>query len=118
MVPTAQTGLQSKIIWGSRLFALLVIPFTASLPAALFMYWIPSNIWNIIQLFLINSRYIRKKFNIPDVTPPDLNIAAIANKKPSLWKKIIRKFKGEQKQETKLLSYQELMELKKKNKKK
>ena len=80
------------------------------------MYWIPSNIWNLIQQSIINTPYIRKKFDIPEITPPDLNIANIARKQ-TLWQKIKRKFKGEKPSQQKLLSYQELMELRKKKNK-
>ncbi|KAJ9053726.1 hypothetical protein DSO57_1021517 [Entomophthora muscae] len=57
-----------------RGLAVITVPATAYLPAAVFLYWIPSNIFSLFQLFLTTNSKARKMLNLPDMIkhPPSI----------------------------------------------
>ncbi|KAJ3103749.1 Mitochondrial inner membrane protein oxa1l [Phlyctochytrium bullatum] len=67
----AQHGAQSmKTVF--RAMILLFIPVTASLPSAIFMYWVPSNFFTLIQFMAMKNPTVKKALNIPHVEQPKL----------------------------------------------
>nr|CAG4714813.1 unnamed protein product [Naegleria fowleri] len=79
--------LQSVIAVGMGIFSFALVPFTGRLPAALFMYWIPSNLFQIIFYLLMSRKPIKRYFKIPDV-----DTAKGANKGMDKIEKMIDKF--------------------------
>lgn len=69
--PTASTTqpMMQNIFRG---LALITIPATAHFPAAVFLYWIPSNLFSIFQLFLTSNSKTRAFLKLPKmiVHPP------------------------------------------------
>ncbi|KAJ3093213.1 Mitochondrial inner membrane protein oxa1l [Quaeritorhiza haematococci] len=57
-----------------RFVALTMVPFTASFPSAIFMYWVSTNIFTILQVSFLKSAGVRAWFRIPalnkTVKPP------------------------------------------------
>lgn len=45
-----------------------MIPITSSFPAALFFYWITSNIITLLQTVIFRSNAVRRRLNIPIVS--------------------------------------------------
>ncbi|XP_031123752.1 mitochondrial inner membrane protein OXA1-like [Ipomoea triloba] len=56
----------------SRIFALLTVPFTASFPKAIFMYWITSNLFSLTYGMVLKKPEMKKLLGIPiiPVAPP------------------------------------------------
>ncbi|KAG2386324.1 hypothetical protein C9374_002770 [Naegleria lovaniensis] len=79
--------LQSLIAVGMGIFSFALVPFTGRLPAALFMYWIPSNIFQIIFYLLMSRKPIKRYFKIPEV-----DTSKGANKGMDKIEKMIEKF--------------------------
>jgi YidC/Oxa1 family membrane protein insertase len=52
-----------------RFLSIAVIPFTANMPCALFMYWIPSNLCTLTQNAVLSYPAVKKYFNIPAAPP-------------------------------------------------
>ncbi|KAJ3291356.1 Mitochondrial inner membrane protein oxa1l [Borealophlyctis nickersoniae] len=48
-----------------RIGIFAVLPITSSLPAAIFIYWMTSNVFTFFQLLLLKQPAVRKFFNIP-----------------------------------------------------
>ena len=48
--------------------AVLIVPFTIDLPAAVFMYWSASNLVSLVQSSLLKRPSIKKAFGIPTLT--------------------------------------------------
>jgi len=48
--------------------AVLIVPFTIDLPAAVFMYWSASNLISLVQSSLLKRPSIKKAFGIPTLT--------------------------------------------------
>jgi membrane protein insertase Oxa1/YidC/SpoIIIJ len=51
-------------VW-ARLTAIASIPIMSSLPSAVFMFWIPSNLWEWCRIKTLNQPSVRRFFNIP-----------------------------------------------------
>jgi len=49
----------------TRFTALALIPVLSTLPAAVFCFWIPSNLWEIARIMVFNQDSVRKVFGIP-----------------------------------------------------
>jgi len=58
--------LQSIIAVGMSIFSFALVPFTGRLPAALFMYWIPSNMFQILFHLVMSRKRVKAFFRIPD----------------------------------------------------
>lgn len=54
-----------------RLFALGIIPMTATMPQSVFMYWATNNSISITQSLLMKRKDVKKYFGIMDPPPPD-----------------------------------------------
>ncbi|KAL9648685.1 hypothetical protein ABK040_016312 [Willaertia magna] len=46
-----------------------MVPVMGKLPAALFMYWIPSNFFQILFHVILSRKSVKKFFKIPDIDP-------------------------------------------------
>ncbi|KAJ3159786.1 Mitochondrial inner membrane protein oxa1l [Geranomyces michiganensis] len=51
-----------------RTMMLIFIPFTASLPAAIFMYWVSTNMFSLLQTLALKNPTLRAMANIPPKT--------------------------------------------------
>jgi YidC/Oxa1 family membrane protein insertase len=49
-----------------RVFSLAIIPFMASLPSSVFIYWITSNLFSFAQILTLRQPVIKRLLNIPD----------------------------------------------------
>ncbi|EPS67807.1 hypothetical protein M569_06967, partial [Genlisea aurea] len=58
--------------WMSRVFAVLIVPFTLSLPKAIFCYWVPSNLFSLAYGRVLKRVEVKKFLGIPipTVDPP------------------------------------------------
>jgi YidC/Oxa1 family membrane protein insertase len=56
-----------------RAFALILAPVTAQFPAILFCYWLPSNLFSVIQTYLFRFQRIRRWLGCP---PLNRNVGA------------------------------------------
>ena len=54
-----------------RVFALGIIPMTATMPQSVFMYWATNNSISITQSLLMKRKDVKKYFGIMDPPPPD-----------------------------------------------
>ncbi|KAL7747636.1 hypothetical protein RI367_006925 [Sorochytrium milnesiophthora] len=61
---TAATAAQRNFFRG---MGLLMIPFTAGMPASVFMYWITSNIFTIGQALVLRNPDVRDRLRLPQV---------------------------------------------------
>ncbi|GAO49192.1 hypothetical protein SAICODRAFT_90570 [Saitoella complicata NRRL Y-17804] len=65
-----------------QLLAVLVIPFVANLPAAVFAYWVPNAAFSVIQTVLLRNPNVRKKLHIPALPKPPAPKPGAAPEKP------------------------------------
>lgn len=85
--PAMSANNPSWVRWAFRAIALVSLPATASLPAAVFVYWIPSNIFSIFQTFFLNVPRLRKMLGLPVLIkhpPPGPAVLASQSKPKSL----------------------------------
>lgn len=57
----------------SRGMAVLTVPFTASFPKAIFCYWITSNLFSLVNGYVLRQKPVRKFFNIPEIVQQPAN---------------------------------------------
>ncbi len=71
---TSNEKVQNIIKWAIRGFTIIIIPFTAKLPSAIFIYFVFSNLWNIIQSYIFNKVSVKKYLGIyiPPKTQNDI----------------------------------------------
>ncbi|CAH3154173.1 unnamed protein product [Pocillopora meandrina] len=50
-----------------RIMAVALIPFTAHFPAAIFCYWVTSNLFTIVQVGFLKSPSVRRALGIPEM---------------------------------------------------
>jgi YidC/Oxa1 family membrane protein insertase len=62
----------------TRFAASVMVPVTAALPSGVFVYWITSNIFSLLQIYLLQRAPIRRILNIPPRTEDQY----IASNKP------------------------------------
>jgi YidC/Oxa1 family membrane protein insertase len=62
------SGAQTLVKWVMRTFAFGSIIITRSFPAALFLYWIPSNIFQMCLTYVSKTDWFKKRYNIVDPT--------------------------------------------------
>lgn len=55
-----------------RFLPFVILPFTAHLPAAVFMYWLTNNTLSVVQVFALRFPEVRRKLGIPQrvIHPP------------------------------------------------
>eukprot|EP00743_Colponemidia_sp_Colp-15_P001203 GILK01001322.1.p1 GENE.GILK01001322.1~~GILK01001322.1.p1 ORF type:complete len:424 (-),score=42.10 GILK01001322.1:58-1284(-) len=63
-VQSSDQGAKFKYLM--RGFCALMVPITASMPSGIFMYWLPSNIFSMAQMFVLKSKPVRRFFDMPD----------------------------------------------------
>eukprot|EP00884_Botryococcus_braunii_P009438 jgi/Botrbrau1/18496/Bobra.0072s0075.1 len=71
-------NVMSRLKWFMRGLAVIMVPFTASMPAAVFCYWIPSNALSLVQSLALKSQSLRKALNLPDLAAMQSAAAAAA----------------------------------------
>jgi YidC/Oxa1 family membrane protein insertase len=64
----ADPALARTMVVGMRVLAALMVPFTATFPTVMFVYWLPNNIISLLSSLLLQQPSIRKKVGIWD--PP------------------------------------------------
>ncbi|XP_065065171.1 mitochondrial inner membrane protein OXA1L-like [Rhopilema esculentum] len=52
-----------------RFMAFMLIPLTAKFPAAVFIYWMTSNVYSVGQILALRHPTIRKMVDLPDLEP-------------------------------------------------
>jgi YidC/Oxa1 family membrane protein insertase len=79
--PSNQTRMVRNVLRG---MILLSIPFTAQMPAAVFMYWLTANMFSMSQLAFLKINWLRQKLGIPKVEKkPDSATAGGASDAPA-----------------------------------
>ncbi|BFZ59633.1 hypothetical protein YB2330_000647 [Saitoella coloradoensis] len=72
-----------------QLLAVMVIPFVANLPAAVFAFWIPNAAFGFFQAALLRNPNVRKKLGIPALPkPPALKPGAVPEKSMGFFESI------------------------------
>lgn len=71
MKASAADPAQARImITAMRVLSAIMIPFTATFPAVMFVYWLPNNIVSFLSALLLQQSSIRKKIGIWDPPKP------------------------------------------------
>eukprot|EP00835_Amoeboradix_gromovi_P004760 NODE_393_length_9450_cov_0.506791.p3 type:complete len:362 gc:universal NODE_393_length_9450_cov_0.506791:8191-9276(+) len=71
--PNAQADTIKKVMpW----IAVLGAYFVSDFPAALFVYWITSNVFSILQTYSLQTPMMRKRFGIPKIVKPPVQKAS------------------------------------------
>lgn len=71
MMATSADPAQAKMmIMVMRGLAVIMIPFTASFPSVMFVYWLPNNLVSLVSTLLLKQPSIRKAFDIWDPPKP------------------------------------------------
>ncbi|KAI8817802.1 60Kd inner membrane protein-domain-containing protein [Fimicolochytrium jonesii] len=68
-----------------RVLALLGFPLTAHLPAGIFMYWIATNSFSVLQVAALKSNAIRAMLDIPAVKPPT-SVTTTPEESEDVWR--------------------------------
>ena len=48
-----------------RFAASVMVPITAALPSGVFVYWLTSNLFSIVQVLFMRQEKVRKWLNVP-----------------------------------------------------
>ena len=51
-----------------RVVALIVVPFSANLPASVFMYWTASNLFSLCQTLVLKNKAVKRVLGVPDLS--------------------------------------------------
>ncbi|EFA75517.1 putative oxidase assembly protein [Heterostelium album PN500] len=71
------------ISWVARIMALLIIPFSYTIPSIVYFYWIPSSIFTLAQIYAFKSPRISKLLGMPvfNNNQPIIPVGDTPNKK-------------------------------------
>jgi YidC/Oxa1 family membrane protein insertase len=91
----ADPALAKNMVAGMRVLAAIMVPFTATFPSVMFVYWLPNNLVSLFSSLLTQQASVRKKFGIWD--PPKPPPGSTGPSK-GLWQQILEVFGEKQKE--------------------